>query len=163
MNLSYVRSYLKAKKENISEKDIDNLIEEIDGYIGTDNSFNDIASVMRTIHEYNMTYLSEIRQYSLIPSDDPKLLPKRLEKARGILCTLSTLHTYLVLSRSSITESTFNMKNLRTYTNELDAKKEHYKTEKMAWITILKSLTQELAFIAEMRRLDLEDKIGYVK
>lgn len=163
MNLSYVRSYLNNKPEGMSAEDVSKLLEEIDAYIGTDNTFNDIASIMRTIHEYNMSYLSEIREYSLIPKDDPKQLPKRLEKARGILCTLSTLHTYLVLSRANVTESTYNMKSVRSYLADLDAKKEHYKTEKMAWITILKSLTQEIAFIAEMRRLDLEDKIGYGK
>ena len=161
MNLSYVRSYLKEKRDTISSKEIDTLIQEIDSYIGVDNTFNDIASIMRTVHEYNMTYLSEVQAYSLLPKE-PKFIPERMEKARGVLCTLSTLHTYLVLSKATITESTYNMKNVRSYLAELDAKKEHYKSEKMAWVTILKSLTQEMAYITEMKRLDLEDKIGYI-
>lgn len=162
MNLSYIRSYLENKRDTISAKDIDELLKEIDSYVGTDNKFGDIASIMRTIHEYNVTYLSEVQEYYLIPKNDAKLLQARLEKARGILCTLSTLHTYLVLSMSNVTESTYNMKNVQNYLRDLEGKKEHFKTEKMAWITILKSLTQELAFITEMRRLDLEDKIGYL-
>lgn len=162
MNLSYVRSYLSSKKNSISVEDIDKLLEEIDAYIGTDNKFNDIASIMRTIHEYNMSYLTEVQEYSVLPKD-PKHIPERMEKARGVLCTLSSLHTYLVLSRANVTESTYNMKNVRSYLAELDAKKEHYKSEKMAWVTILKSLTQEMAYITELKRLDLEDKIGYIK
>lgn len=162
MNLSYVRSYLSSKKNSISVEDIDKLLEEIDAYIGTDNKFNDIASIMRTVHEYNMSYLTEVQEYSVLPKD-PKHIPERMEKARGVLCTLSSLHTYLVLSRANVTESTYNMKNVRSYLAELDAKKEHYKSEKMAWVTILKSLTQEMAYITELRRLDLEDKIGYIK
>ena len=162
MNLSYVRSYLSSKKNSISVEDIDKLLEEIDAYIGTDNKFNDIASIMRTIHEYNMSYLTEVQEYSVLPKD-PKHIPERMEKARGVLCTLSSLHTYLVLSRANVTESTYNMKNVRSYLAELDAKKEHYKSEKMAWVTILKSLTQEMAYITELKRLDLEDKIVYIK
>lgn len=163
MNLSYVRSYLESKRDTISAQDVDKLIEEINGYIGVDKKFNDIASIMRTIHEYNVSYLAQIEEYELMPKEEIKYLPKRAEKARGILCTLSTLHTYLVLSRANITESTYNMKNIRTYTAELDSKKEHFKSEKMAWMTILKSLTQEMAFVADMRRLDIEDKVGYIK
>ena len=162
MNLSYVRSYLKERLNTISTKDVEDLIGEIDAYIGTDNKFNDIASIMRTVHEYNMSYLTEVQEYSVLPKD-PQYIPERMEKARGVLCTLSSLHTYLVLSRANVTESTYNMKNVRSYITELDAKKEHYKSEKMAWVTILKSLTQEMAYITEMKRLDLEDKIGYVR
>ena len=163
MNLAYIRSYLQEKRDNISPKDVEVLIQEINAYIGTTNKFDDIASIMRTIHEYNMAYLTEIQEYDSLPKNDLKSLPKRLEKARGVLCTLSTLHTYLVLSRSKISDSTYDMKNIRNYISDLETKKEHYKTEKMAWITILKSLTQEMAYITEMRRLDLEDKIGYTK
>ena len=162
MNLSYIRGYLESKKDTITVKDIETLLSEIDAYIGTDNKFNDIASIMRTVHEYNMSYLTEVQEYSVLPKD-PQHIPERMEKARGVLCTLSSLHTYLVLSRANVTESTYNMKNVRSYLAELDAKKEHYKSEKMAWVTILKSLTQEMAYITEMKRLDLEDKIGYIK
>lgn len=163
MNLQYVRSYLIEKGENLSSEDVKTLIADIDSYIGVDKQFDDIASIMRTIHEYNMSFLTQIQEYELLPKEEIKMLPKRAEKARGILCTLSTLHTYLVLSRSKIAESTYNMKNVRSYVSELDAKKEHYKSEKMAWMTILKSLTQEMAFVSEMRRLDIEDKVGYIK
>lgn len=163
MNLQYVRSYLTEKGDKISQEDITNLIAEIDGYLGVNKQFDDIASIMRTVHEYNMSFLTQIQEYEVLPKEEIKTLPKRVEKARGILCTLSTLHTYLVLSRSKIAESTYNMKNVRSYVSELDAKKEHYKSEKMAWMTILKSLTQEMAFVSEMRRLDIEDRVGYIK
>ena len=55
------------------------------------------------------------------------------------------------------------MKNLRTYVADLNAKKEHFKSEKMVWMSILKSLTQEMSFSTEMRKLDIEDKMGYIK
>ena len=87
--------------------------------------------------------------------------PKRVEKAREVLATLSTLHTYLMLSLANIKDSTFNMQNIRGYMTDLNEKKEHYKSEKMSWVTILKSLSQEMSFIADMRRMDIEDKIGY--
>ena len=46
---------------------------------------------------------------------------------------------------------------------DLESKKEHFKSEKMTWAAILRSLTQEMAFTADMRKLDIEDKIGYIK
>lgn len=157
MNLAYVKSYLKDKLQNITKEDIEELIEQIDSYISAENKFEDIASIMRTVHEYNISYLQQIQEYELI--SDTNIL-KKTEKARGILCTLSTLHTYLILTRAHISESTYNMKNIRSYLADLDNRKEHFRTEKMAWITILKSLSQEMNYNSEMRRMDLEDKIG---
>ena len=157
MNLAYVKSYLKDKLQNITKEDIEELIEQIDSYISAENKFEDIASIMRTVHEYNISYLQQIQEYELI--SDTNIL-KKTEKARGILCTLSTLHTYLILTRALISESTYNMKNIRSYLADLDNRKEHFRTEKMAWITILKSLSQEMNYNSEMRRMDLEDKIG---
>ena len=55
------------------------------------------------------------------------------------------------------------MKNIRTYLNDIDSKKEHYKSEKMTWATVLKSMSQEMMYVAEMRKLDLEKKIGYIQ
>ena len=160
MNLAYVRGYLKDKLEGITKEDIETLIESIDSYIKAENKFEDIASIMRTIHEYNMSYLNQIQEYEIIPE---KELLKKVEKARGILCTLSSLHTYLVLTRAHISESTYNMKNIRSYVADIESRKEHFRTEKMAWITVLKSLSQEMSYSTEMRRMDLEDKIGYSK
>lgn len=160
MNLAYVKSYLKDKLDNITKEDIQKLIEDIESYTTAENKFEDIASIMRTVHEYNMSYLQQIQEYELLPENE---ILKRTEKARGILCTLSALHTYLVLTRAHISDSTYNMKNIRTYVADLESRKEHFRTEKMAWITILKSLTQEMNYMTEMRRMDIEDKVGYTK
>lgn len=163
MNLSYIKNYLQDKKDTITTQDVEELIAEISSFQGTENSFTDISSIMRTINDYNITYLSQVQEYEGLKINDMKLLPVRSEKVREILCTLSALHTYLVLTCSRITESNFNMKNLRNYVADLNSKKEHFKSEKMTWAAILKSLTQEMAFAAEMRRLDIEDKMGYIK
>lgn len=163
MNLNYIKNYLETKKDSITKEDIETLISEITTYVGVGNKFNDISSIMRVVNDYNLTYLTQVQEYEGFSTNDMKLLPKRSEKVRAILCTLSALHTYLVLSCSNITESNFNMKNLRTYVADLNAKKEHFKSEKMVWMSILKSLTQEMAFSSEMRKLDIEDKIGYIK
>ena len=163
MNLNYVKNYLETKKGNLTEQDIEELINEINAYQGTENKFNDIASIMRTVNDYNLTYLAQVQQYEGFNKKDIRHLPMRAEKVRAILCTLSALHTFLVLSSASITESNFNMGNLRNYMKDLEAKKEHFKSEKMTWATILRSLTQEMAFTAEMRKLDIEDKMGYIK
>ena len=163
MNLNYVKEYLNARKMNISRFDVDNLIEEIEAYQKTENSFTDIARIMRVINEYNVTYLTLVEAYEAFPKNDIKLLPKRAEKVREILCILSSLHTYLVLSTSSITDATYEMKNLRIYKENLNEKKEHFKSEKILWSTMLRSLTQEMSFTQEMRRMDIEDKVGYLK
>ena len=163
MNLTYVKNYLEAKKDNIKKEDIEELINEINAYQGTEDKLLDIASIMRTVSEYSVTFINQIQEYEAFKKNDIKLLPKRAEKVREILCTLTLLHTYLVISKSNISESSFNMKNLRTYMDELNSKIEHYKSEKMTWGAILRSITQELAFTVEMRRLDIEDKIGYIK
>ena len=163
MNLSYVRGYLKEKRDSISTEDIDNLIEQIDAYQGVENKFEDIASIMRTINEYNISYLSEVQEFEYLRHNKSKDILNMVDKARGILCTLSVLHTYLTLSLAKVSESTYNMKNIRTYLSDLEAKKEHYKNEKISWVTVLKSLTQEMNYITEMRRMDIEDKVGYTK
>ena len=163
MNLNYIRNYLETKKENITVADIEELIKEIDTYQGTENKFLDISAVMKTINDYNLPYLSQVQQYEGYSTEDIRQLPKRSEKVRAILCTLSALHTFLVLSMSNITKSNFNMGNLTNYMRDLESKKEHFKSEKMTWAAILRSLTQEMAFTADMRKLDIEDKIGYIK
>ena len=148
---------------NISRYDVDNLIEEIEAYQKTEESFNDIAKIMRVINEYNISFLSLVEAYEAFPKDDIRVLPKRAEKVREILCILSSLHTYLILSMSSLNDATYEMKNLRNYKANLDEKKEHYKSEKILWSTMLRSLTQEMSFTQEMRRMDIEDKVGYTK
>ena len=163
MNLRYVRDYLETRKENLSKQDVESLISEIDAYQGTENSFKDISKVMRTINEYNLTFLTLVEAYEAYPKDDIKLLPKRAEKIREILCILSALHTYLVLSLSTIKDSVYDTKNIRGYMSDLAEKKEHFKSEKMTWATILKSISQEMSFTQEMRRMDIEDKVGYLK
>ena len=163
MNLNYIKEYLDARKETITKEDVENLIKEIDAYQDTESSFNDIAKIMRVVNEYNLTFLTLVEAYEAYPKGDIKLLPARAEKAREILCVLSSLHTYLVLSLNMVKESTYNMKGIRTYMSELGEKKEHFKSEKMTWATILRSLTQEMSFTQEMRKMDIEDKVGYLK
>ena len=163
MNLSYVKDYLRERRNSISAEDVDELVQKINDFQGTESTFTDISKVMRTINTYNLSFLTQVSEYEAIPSKESKTLPKRIDKAREILCTLSSLSTYLALSLANIKESTFNMKNIRTYMNDLAEKKEHFKSEKMAWVTVLKSLTQEMNFVVEMRRMDIEDKVGYSK
>jgi hypothetical protein len=163
MNLNYIKEYLEVRKDNITTADIENLIKEISDYQSTESKFNDIARIMRVVNEYNLTFLTLVEAYEAFPKGDIKLLPKRAEKAREILCVLSSLHTYLVLSLNTVKESTYNMKGIRGYMSELSEKKEHFKSEKVTWATILRSLTQEMSFTQEMRRMDIEDKVGYIK
>lgn len=160
MNLTYVKNFLRERRNNITPEDVDQLITEIGSYQGTESTFTDISKVMRTINQYNLSFLTQVGEYEALPKE-PKFLLKRVEKAREVLTTLSALHTYLILSLANIKESTFNMKNIRTYMSDLSEKKEHFKSEKMAWVTILKSLTQEMSYTADMRRMDIEDKVGY--
>lgn len=163
MNLNYIKEYLSVRKDNINSADVDNLIKEIDDYQATEGTFTDIAKIMRVVNEYNLTFLTLVEAYEAYPKGDIKLLPARAEKVREILCVLSSLHTYLVLSLNMVKDSTYNMKGIRTYMSELGEKKEHFKSEKVTWATILRSLTQEMSFTQEMRRMDIEDKVGYLK
>lgn len=163
MNLNYVKEYLEARKENLTQEDVEVLLNEIKAYQDTEKAFQDISKIMRVVNEYNLTFLTLIEAYEAYPKNDIKLLPKRAEKVREILCILSSLHTYLTLSIATVKSTTYDMKNIRTYMSDLADKKEHFKTEKMTWMTILKSLTQEMSFTQEMRRMDIEDKVGYVK
>ena len=163
MNLTYVKNYLEERRDTISSSDIDVLLEDIKTYQGTENTFTDISKIMKVINEYNLTFLSLIQAYEAYPKNDIRKLPERTEKVREIVCTLSALHTYLVLSTSSLTDATYEMKNLRNYKATLEEKKEHFKSEKILWSTMLRSLTQEMSFTQEMRRMDIEDKVGYIK
>ena len=163
MNLNYVKEYLIARKDNITTSDVEELIDEINSYQGTEKNINDISKVMRVINEYNISFLDKVQEYEAYPKKDIKQIPARMEKIREILCTLSMLHTYIVLSLASIKESTYDLKNIRTYMSELHEKKEHFKSEKMTWATILKSLIQEMSFTMEMRKMDIEDQVGYMK
>lgn len=163
MNLNYIKEYLEARKDSITTKDVEALLKEIENYQKTEDTFTDIARIMRVVNEYNLTFLTLVEAYEAYPKGDIKLLPKRAEKAREILCVLSSLHTYLVLSLTTVKESTYNMKGIRSYMSELGEKKEHFKSEKVTWATILRSLTQEMSFTQEMRKMDIEDKVGYIK
>lgn len=163
MNLTYVKNYLEARKENITAQDIDILIKEIEAYQKTESNFTDIAKIMRTVNEYNLTFITLVEEYQALPSDDIKLLPKKANKVREILTILSALHTYLALSLSTIKDSSYELKGVQVYLRELGDKKEHFKSEKVTWATILRSLSQEMSFTQEMRKMDIEDKVGYIK
>ena len=163
MNLAYVKEYLQARKDNITSEDVEELINQINSFTGTSDNLKDISRVMRVINDYNITFLDKVQEYEVMPKDNIKYLPKRMEKVRDILCTLSLLHTYLVLSYSTIKDSTYNVKNIRTYMADLNEKKEHFKSEKMTWGVVLKSLIQETSFATDMRRMDIEDQVGYIK
>ncbi len=163
MNLNYVKEYLDSRKDNITKEDIENLLNEIESYQNTEKQFNDISKIMRVVNEYNLSFLTLVENYEALPKNDIKKLPERTEKVREILCILSSLHTYLVLSINTVKDATYNMKNIRSYMSELAEKKEHFKSEKMTWATILRSLTQQMSFVQEMRRMDIEDKIGFIK
>lgn len=163
MNLAYVKEYLQARKDNITSEDAEELISQINSFIGTSDNLKDISRVMRVINDYNITFLDKVQEYEVMPKDNIKYLPKRMEKVRDILCTLSLLHTYLVLSYSTIKDSTYNVKNIRSYMADLNEKKEHFKSEKMTWGVVLKSLIQETSFATDMRRMDIEDQVGYIK
>ena len=163
MNLAYVKEYLQARKDNITSEDVEELINQINSFTGTSDNLKDISRVMRVINDYNITFLDKVQEYEVMPKDNIKYLPKRMEKVRDILCTLSLLHTYLLLSYSTIKDSTYNVKNIRTYMADLNEKKEHFKSEKMTWGVVLKSLIQETSFATDMRRMDIEDQVGYIK
>lgn len=163
MNINYVKEYLDARKETITKEDVENLIKEIEAYQNTEKAFTDISKIMRVVNEYNLTFLTLVEAYEAYPKEDIRAIPKRAEKVREILCTLSSLHTYLVLSINTVKSATYDMKNIRSYMADLAEKKEHFKTEKMTWTAILRSLTQEMSFTQEMRRMDIEDQVGYNK
>ena len=163
MNLNYIKEYLSSRKEQITPQDVEALIKEISDYQEMETSLIDVTKIMRVINEYNVSFLTSVEAYQALPKNDIRKLPERVEKVREILCILSCLHTYLTLSIGTVKDTTYNMKNVRGYMAELAEKKEHYKSEKMAWSTILRSLTQEMSFTQEMRRLDIEDELGYLK
>jgi hypothetical protein len=163
LNLTYVKNYLEARKENITAQDIDTLIKEIEAYQKTESNFTDIAKIMRTVNEYNLTFITLVEEYQALPNNDIKLLPKKTNKVREILTILSAIHTYLMLSISTIKDSSYELKGIQIYLRELGEKKEHFKSEKVTWATILRSLSQEMSFTQEMRKMDIEDKVGYIK
>lgn len=163
MNLNYIKEYLSSRKEQITPQDVEALIKEISDYQEMETSLIDVTKIMRVINEYNVSFLTLVEAYQAMPKNDIRKLPQRVEQVREILCILSCLHTYLMLSISKVKDTTYNMKNVRGYMSELAEKKEHFKSEKMAWASILRSLTQELSFTQEMRKMDIEDKIGYLK
>lgn len=163
MNLTYIKNYLESRKNEIKVQDINNLIEEIEAYQKTESNFTNIAKVMRTVNEYNLTFITLVEEYQALPRDDIKFLLKRTDKVREILTILSALHTYLMLSISTIKDSSYDLKGVQVYMRELGEKKEHFKSEKVTWATILRSFSQEMSFIQEMRKMDIEDKVGYIK
>ena len=163
MNLNYIKEYLKVRRNVITPEDVDNLVHEIEVYQGTEDTVIDIAKIMRIINEQSNSILLRIDEYEAMPKDDIKFLPLRAEKAREILCLLSALNTYLMLSLNNISDSTYELKSIKKYLVNLKDKREHYQSERIAWTTLLKSLTQEMNFVVEMRRMDIEDKVGFIK
>ena len=79
MNLNYIKEFLEARKENISKEDVEELIQEINAYQGTEKSFTDISRIMRVVNEYNLTFLTLVEAYEAFPKGDIKLLPQRID------------------------------------------------------------------------------------
>lgn len=161
MNLNYVKDFLRTRGNGITADDIQQLISEIEAYQGTESTVVNISRVMTIVNEHCNSILTRVAEYEAIPKEDFKELPSRVEKVREILCLLSSLNTYLMLSLTNINENTYDTKSIKKYLVNLKEKREHYQSERIAWTTILKSLTQEMNFVIEMRRMDIEDKIGY--
>lgn len=161
MNLTYVKNYLTTKKDNITSEDVQALIDEINTYLGVSNDLSDISKVMYTINSYNVEYIKCVEEFNCVPKGRKHLI-EQIDKAREILCILSTLHTYIIISLSNISDNNYDLTGVRKYLKDLSEKKEHFKSEKMAWVTILKSLSQEASFIMEMRKLKIEENMGYI-
>jgi len=161
MNLMYIKNYLNTKKANITTEDIETIIKEIDDYLGISNDLSDISKIMYTINSYNVDYIKCVEEFNCVPKGKKHLI-EQIDKAREILCILSALHTYIIISLSNISDNNYDLSGVRKYLKDLSEKKEHFKSEKMAWVTILKSLSQEATFILEMKKLRLEDDVGYL-
>lgn len=161
MNLMYIKNYLNTKKANITTEDIETIIKEIDDYLGVSNDLSDISKIMYTINSYNVAYIKCVEEFNCVPKGKKHLI-EQIDKAREILCILSALHTYIIISLSNISDNNYDLSGVRKYLKDLSEKKEHFKSEKMAWVTILKSLSQEATFMLEMKKLRLEDDVGYL-
>jgi len=157
----YIKNYLNTKKANITTEDIETIIKEIDDYLGISNDLSDISKIMYTINSYNVDYIKCVEEFNCVPKGKKHLI-EQIDKAREILCILSALHTYIIISLSNISDNNYDLSGVRKYLKDLSEKKEHFKSEKMAWVTILKSLSQEATFILEMKKLRLEDDVGYL-
>ena len=60
MNLSYVKDYLRERRNSISAEDVDELVQKINDFQGTESTFTDISKVMRTINTYNLSFLTQV-------------------------------------------------------------------------------------------------------
>lgn len=67
MNLNYIKEYLEVRKESLTKEDVEHLIKEISDYQATEETFTDIARIMRVVNEYNLTFLTLVEAYEAFP------------------------------------------------------------------------------------------------
>lgn len=155
MDLNYIKSYLiniVDSSDKFYDFKIKELIEAIEKFQEEEKTCADVSSMLRTVNEYNLDYLTLATDFRALPSVQVK---KRIDKAQEILCVLSSVHTYLfhVLTRYNSEETT--PAGLWKHVRTLGEKKEYYKSEKYTWVTILKSLTQQSNQMVELAKMKI--------
>lgn len=154
MNLLYVKTYLEELIGSATpayyDSRIKELIEKIDYELNLDTDILTSTQILKTVNEYNHTYLALTIKFTTIPEKDNT---NKTYAVQEILAVLSGVSHYLnmTLERYNLdggnTHSDFH-KSLR----KLSEKLRDFKEDKIMWSGLLKSLTTEKSFDETQRK-----------
>lgn len=145
MNLSNVSIYIKNLLDQSPEvvlKKLRELIDNIEDYQKKEKEVEDIQTLLRVLHTYENKYLILIEKYLVINDEE---LYKKSNGVQELLFILSLLIVQLteLINRENLETRTKNS-TIFTTKRQLFEKLENFKSERITYISILKTINLQL-------------------
>lgn len=145
---------LKNSLENILDKDeetckkvIVDIISRINDNLAQEDVTSDVQGMLSVINQYNKEILTlSDRVRSLTHSEDISGIMKKTNYIQEIVVLLNQLLSYLtlIIGKYSSNKTVGGDKNLFKYLNILKEKQENFKSERIAWTGILRTVSFQI-------------------
>lgn len=151
MNLNYVESFITNildQNEIVIKNQLRKLISSIQDYIKKEDEFES-GLALTTLDEYYTFYLKLLDDFSILSESD---IDKKADKAHEVLCVISSINSYIIVVTHKVDKVGY-FKDRTKVMDQLRDKREHFKSEKFVWMSIVKDLTSLRALkIAEINQ-----------
>ncbi len=145
MDLIYIKNYvcnLFDEKPDYVVKRLRDLVDKIDKYREKEVEFEDTQILLRRVlSSYEKRYLLLVTEFEVLDSIS---LTKKIDTVQEILSNLSVLITQLINITSSDFSSSHRNSQFHEIKKPLYEKLENFKSEKITWVSILKTLNLQL-------------------
>ena len=157
MNADMLRAELVNmldRDEDFVQQRIQKLIDKVDADIEERNKSTQIHDVFRVIEEYRQTYINIVSEFTTL---QPNAIQAKTYKTHEALCVLMALSTLLTSSSISVLTGATETDPMYKQARQLQEYRDFYKSEKIVWQSILKSLTARVALDTENKKLKLAE------